>query len=344
MVDNFPNQRRMHCETGVIVNTLKYYDYDISEQMVFGIGGGMYFLYFPLMKVQEFVLVVMRTKPSNIIRHFAKRMNIDYYEMSFGNNIEKGTNVLNVLVDKNIPVVLVSNILGLKYLNDLGFEMDYNGHHMTVIGREGSQYVIADIDEKLPNDDYVYLEDTNLKYARFRSGLSAPHGRLFYFDPLEKDFSKNVDLKPAIISGLRETYKNMESIPFKYFGSKGIHFFAKDLRKWHEKYTEKQIDYNLLWYYRLIEQAGTGGAGYRYLFADFLKESASLFQSEILDECSAGITASTDYWRQFTVNCNRYINRKNISLYEMADIIDEAANYEHETFINIQKRFLNKVI
>ena len=342
MIENFPNQRRMHCETGVLVNIMQYYGYNITERMVFGIGGGMYFLYFPLMKVQNFVLVTMRTKPGSIIRNFAKRMKINYNEMTFGNNIEKGTRVLNDLVDKNIPVVLASNILGIKYLNDLGFEMDYNGHHLIVIGKEGDNYIIADIDEKLPNDDYVYLNETNLKYARFRSGLSAPHGRLFYFDPLPKGFSINVDLRPAIITGLKDTCNNMSSIPFKYFGSKGIHYFAKDLRTWHKKYTNDRIDYNLLWYYRLIEQAGTGGAGYRYIYADFLKEASSLLQSEILENCSITMNNSADCWRQFTVNCNRYINRQNISLEEMADIIDEAGNYEYETFNKIQNKYLSK--
>ena len=56
MIPTFPNQRRLHCETGVLVNLLEYYGYNISEPMAFGIGGGMYFLYFPWMKLMGFVL------------------------------------------------------------------------------------------------------------------------------------------------------------------------------------------------------------------------------------------------------------------------------------------------
>ena len=341
MVDNFPNKRRMHCETGVMVNMLEYYGYNISEQMVFGIGGGIYFLYFPWMKTLVFILVVMRTKPGDVIRHFAQKIHLDYHEQSFGNNVEKGSQVLDELVAKNIPVGLASNILGLKYLNDLGFDMDYNGHHFAVIGKEGSQYVIADADEKLPNDDYVYLEETNLRYSRFKSGLSAPHGRLFYIDPLPADFAAKVDLRSATIAGLKEACNNMMSIPIHYFGVKGIHYFANHLRKWEKKYTLETINYNLLWYYRLIEQAGTGGAGYRYIYSDFLKEAAALMQSEVLDECGTLIHIAADYWRQFTVNCNRFINKQGITLNEMADIVDEAANYEMRTFDKI-KSFLKK--
>lgn len=47
MIENFPNERRMHCETGVLVNMMEYYGFTISEPMVFGIGSGLYFMYFP---------------------------------------------------------------------------------------------------------------------------------------------------------------------------------------------------------------------------------------------------------------------------------------------------------
>ena len=96
-----------------------------------------------------------------------------------------------------------------------------------------------------------------------------------------------------------------------------------------------------MWYYRLIEQAGTGGAGYRYMYSDFLKEAAALLQSEALDECSSILHTAADHWRQFTVNCNRYINRQGVTLNEMADIMDEASNCEMQTFKKI-KAFLKK--
>lgn len=332
MIENYPNERRMHCESGVMVNMLEYYGYNISEEMVFGIGGGLYFLYFPWMKVQDFVLIVLRKKPGGIARQFAKRLHLNYHELTFGNNVEKGTQALDELVSRNIPVVVASNLRGLKYLNDIGFDLDYNGHHITVIGKEGNQYIIADMDEKLPNDDYVYLDEARLRSTRFRSGISAPHGRMFYLDPLPKDFATKVDLRSAVIEGLKEVSWNMLSIPIKYFGIKGIHYFANDMRKWHKKYTDDKIDYTLLWYYRLIEQAGTGGAGYRYMYADFLKESASLLQKESLQESGDLLATAADYWRQFTVGCNRYISRTGVTLNELADMVDEAGNKECEAF------------
>lgn len=332
----------MHCETGVLVNMLQYYGLEISEPMAFGIGGGMYFLYFPWMKLMGFVLPVMRSKPTNIFRHFAPRMHLSYHEKSYGNDKDRAKKDLDELVAKGIPVGLVVNVLGLKYLNDIGFDLDYNGHHIVVVGKEGSQYIIADIDEKLPNDDLVTLDEARMPLVRFRGGISAPHGRMFYIDPLPANYAETIDLKPAIIEGLKEAYHNMISIPLPWFGCKGIHFMANDLRKWNKKHTPELIDLSLLWYYRIIEQAGTGGSGYRYIYADFLKESAVVCQSEALADSGDIMCKAADCWRTFTVDCNRYLNKTGVTLNEMADILDEAGNNEYKAFKKLKDGFLKK--
>ena len=150
-----------------------------------------------------------------------------------------------------------------------------------------------------------------------------------------------MNTKAAIIAGLKETCWNMLSIPMPWFGCRGIHYFAKDLRKWPKKYSEKKIDFVLLHYYRLIEQAGTGGSGYRYIYMDFLKEAAALLQSEVLDNSSDIMRKAADSWRMFTVGCNRYINKTGITINELADIVDETGKLERETFAKIKNKFLN---
>jgi hypothetical protein len=166
---------------------------------------------------------------------------------------------------------------------------------------------------------------------------------MFYIDPLPKDFSQKIDLRPAVLEGIKETNKNMLLRKLKFFGAKGIHYLASDIRNWPKKYTQQKIDNQLLWDYRILERAGTGGSGYRYIYADFLKEAAVLFQSEVLEECGNMYSKAADCWRQFTVGCNRYISRKVITLNEMADFIDEAAEYEKKSFLTIKNQFLKNI-
>ena len=342
MIENYPNERRMHCETGVLVNMLEYHGLNISEPMAFGIGSGLYFMYFPWMKVEDFVLLVLRTKPATIIRRFSSRMHLNYHEISFGNDKEKARKALDDMLDKGIPVGLTVNMKGLKYLNDLGAILDFNGHNLTVIGKEGREYIIADVDWQLPNDDYVRLDETRMEKVRFMPGPSAPHGRMYYFDSLPDNISDPTILKQAILKGLKETYRNMMTIPMPFFGYKGFHYLAKDMRKWEDKFEPKYIDHVLYWYYKFVEMTGTGGAGYRYIYSDFLKESADLFQNEVLADCSRFMHDSADNLRHFSVGCNRYINKTGITLNELADAIDDAGNCEYKTFRKLKDEFLKK--
>lgn len=353
MIENYPNERRMHCETGLLVNMLKYYGFEMSEQMAFGIGGGIYFLYMPLIKtVDDLVFLILRTKPFHVIMNVAKRLRLDYREQKFGKDIAKASAALDELVAKNIPVCVVVNTEGLEYLKKLemfksyvasGQSMSFNGHMVCIVGEEGSEYIIADVDFRLPNDDYVRLDKATLNRVRFIPGFAAPLGQMIYLNQINKDILSPENMKPAIIAGLKEACKNMIKIPFPYFGYKGLHYFANDLRKWEQKYDKKQIDARLLKYYRLIERGGTGGAGYRIMYSDFLKESTALFQDGALEESSVMMSNAADLWRQFSVNCGRFMKEDGITLNEMADIIDAVASAERDTFVIIKKKFLKHV-
>ena len=41
MLENFPNQRREHCVTGSLQNLMQFYGVELSEDLAFGIGGGL---------------------------------------------------------------------------------------------------------------------------------------------------------------------------------------------------------------------------------------------------------------------------------------------------------------
>ena len=98
-----------------------------------------------------------------------------------------------------------------------------------------------------------------------------------------------------------------------------------------------------MWYYRLIERAGTGGSGYRYIYRDFLKEASRLFESEVLDDCANTMGLSAEHWRLFNVEGRRYIKNNDTEILKrLADIIDQIGDYEYQTFFKIQKQFIHE--
>ena len=342
MIEGYPNARKRHCETGSFVSMMEYYGFEISEPMAFGIGSGLYFLYTPFLKMENTIYPIFRSWPVTVVQNAAKRLHLPYHEKRFRNHPEKATAALDALVAKGIPVGVVVNVKGLKYFNMTGNEVNFNGHILTVLGKEGSVYTVADTDNRLTSDELMTMEQSVLENIRFASGVAAPHGHMFYFDPLPKDFSKQVDFKQAVVAGLKETCHNMLSIPFPYFGTKGMHYFAKDMRKWEQKYEHRQICIRLLWYYRVIERAGTGGAGYRFIYADFLSEAAALFENATMSECASLMEKVAEQWRQSSLDCRRYLRKDEITLNEMADKLDEISEDENKVFIRIKKEFLKR--
>lgn len=342
MISNFPNERRIHCETGCFVNTMKYYGFDISEEMVFGIGGGIYFMFTPLLQKRGFPYPIWRDRPSQVCRKASRRLGLVLHEKTFGKNVDKAMATLDDLVNLGIPVTTMVNVMYLVYFAQyIPHNYSFNWHTMVVIGKEGDRYVISDSDFRLPNDDYTYMDEENMRNARFVPGLSKTRGRIHYFDKPDPDKYKVFDFRPACRKALREACYHMLDMP-RYFGAKGIHYMAETLRGWEGKYPRETIDITLLAYYRLLEKAGTGGSGYRYMYSRFLSQCAEYFQSEVLAASSESLTKAADAWRAFSTHILHYRKNMDVTLAEMADAVEEASRYEYETFHNIRKNFLNK--
>ncbi|RPH85850.1 MAG: DUF4872 domain-containing protein [Deltaproteobacteria bacterium] len=64
---------------------------------------------------------------------------------------------------------------------------------------------------------------------------------------------------------------------------------------------------------RMQEEVGTGGAGFRYMYAAFLEEAAELFGSSELADLSKEMTAIGDIWREFAVVSARIIKQRDQS-------------------------------
>jgi hypothetical protein len=58
------------------------------------------------------------------------------------------------------------------------------------------------------------------------------------------------------------------------------------------------------------EEIGTGGGGFRFIYAAFLQEASAILGNEKLRELSLEMTKIGDMWRDFAVNASRvYKNR-----------------------------------
>jgi hypothetical protein len=90
----------------------------------------------------------------------------------------------------------------------------------------------------------------------------------------------------------------------------------------------------------MLEEIGTGGAGFRFIYAAFLQESAEKLQQPLLNELSADMTAAGDAWRDFAWQAARcFKNRdKGMTSYDaLADQLMAIADKEEKIFSQLRR-------
>ncbi|MCL1894674.1 MAG: BtrH N-terminal domain-containing protein [Holophagaceae bacterium] len=334
ILDNFKHEQYAHCENGAITNTLNYYcvgGQKISEPMVFGIGAGMYFLYFPLMKINNMPLLTYRNVPGFILKNLCKSLNIKIRTRKFSTAVKARLALDEVLLQKQQPVMLRAGVYNLSYFPK-ALRFNFNSHLIAVVGKEGDSYYISDS----VMGELKQLSSDDLDLSRFARGAFAPKGAMFYVESLPK----SLDLEHGIRTGIKKTCANMVGAmagPIK--GVNGIKFLSRRMRTWEKTLKRSHAIAILGHIMRTQEEIGTGGAGFRYIYADFLSESSKLLQNSSLDSLSKEMTLIGDAWREFACDAAKLFKERGeiVSFADLSDSLFKIALKEEEFFNELHK-------
>jgi len=315
---------------------MNYHGIKLSEAMVFGIGSGIYFSHIPIIKLNGMPMTSFRPWPGAIFKRVSKALDIDVEVTRFGDP-EKAMRALDINLEKGIPTGLVVGVFYLDYF-PTSYRFHFNAHNIIAIGKEDGKYIISDpIMETLE-----YLPYDNLKKVRFAQGLQAPKGKMYYIKGLPDD----IDIKGAVIKGLKRTVREMVVLPGPVIGVRGIRYLSKKVRNYPRRFTPAVAAKHLGQIVRMQEEIGTGGAGFRFLFAAFLQEASSLLENPKLNELSARMTEIGDMWREFAVYAGRIIKERNeIETYDsIADMLLDISEQEKMVYKKLADivRYLSK--
>jgi len=299
METGFTHHQSAHCENGVASNLLKHNGLNISEPMVFGIGSGLFFVYLPFIKVNYAPAISYRPMPGQIFNKLAKRLGLKIKREKFSSTAN-AVKALDENLKNNIPSGLQVGVYNLTYFPD-EYRFHFNAHNLVVYGKTATDYLISDP----VMETVTTLTHDELNKVRFAKGAFAPRGQMYY--PIR--IPENVDLKGAIVKGIKNTCRDMLA-PVPIIGVQGIRFVARKIRKWPIQHGTKKANHYLAQIVRMQEEIGTGGGGFRFIYAAFLQEAAVILADESLRELSLEMTAIGDLWRDFAVNASRvYKNR-----------------------------------
>jgi hypothetical protein len=322
---DFTHRQSAHCESGVTANLFLHHGIEMSEALAFGIGAGLFFGYLPFVRINGLPLVTFRSAPGSIFRRVAKRLGVEVVRQKF-RDPNKSMTALDRALEQQIPVGLQTGVFWLPYFPP-ALRFHFNAHNLVVCGREGDNYRISDpvIDEAVlcPRED--------LLRARFAKGALAPKGAMYYL----KDVPAGIDLRPAIKAGIREVGRRMVKAPVPIIGVRGMRFLARQLEGWPQKLGPKRAGQYLGHLIRMQEEIGTGGGGFRFIYAAFLQEAAELLAQPRLAELSRELTDIGDQWREFALFAARRCKgrgEEETSYPSLAAMLRDCADREEKLF------------
>ncbi|MFV1992470.1 MAG: BtrH N-terminal domain-containing protein [Acidiferrobacterales bacterium] len=329
----FQHHHAAHCESGAVTTLLRNNGFDLSEAMVFGIGSGLFFIHIPWVKLAGYPVTAYRDMPHSIIKNICKRLGVRMKSQRF-RTPELGAKALDDLLEKGIPVGIQTNVYWLTYFPD-DMRFHYNGHNIVVYGKQGNDYLISD-----PVSDHVVTcSSEDLQRARFSKGMLAPKGLIYY----PEFIPENPDLEHAIPLAIRSTIKRMLDVPVPLMGVRGIRFLAKRMEKWPAKYGLKNAARHVGNVIRMQEEIGTGGAGFRFIYAAFLQESASIINNNELLSISQELSDVGDRWREFAVMGAQIVRQKEKSpaaYKNLAATVRECADGEEAVYKKLRQAVL----
>ncbi len=336
IIDSFKHNMAAHCESGTLTALLKHKGLEITEPMIFGLGSGLYFGYLSRTPNLSFPMFILRTKPGKLRKKIAKRTDIKFNTQRFKSE-EKAEEELDHLLSKSIPVACQVDFYYMDYIPQWE-RVHANIHFITIVGKEGDEYLVSD--SYFPKLARIHKD--KLRKARFAGGYLAPKGFRYYIESVPE----NIEYEKLIPVSIKNTINNMIGVQPPFIGVRGIRTFAKKLQGW-PKITRDidHLSHEVMKINVFLEDQGTGGGGFRYLYATFLRQCSDIVRNKDLEEMSKKMMEIGDGWRNISYFAAKIGKNRDLGadkLQELGNMIHERADVE-ETFYKELKLVINNI-
>ena len=330
--EEFNHIQTAHCENGVTVNLLKMKGLDFfTEPLAFGIGAGLFYIHVPFLKINKGPAISFRSMPGQIFKRTCKSLDIDVVHKRF-KSTENAQSFLDDKINAGQPVGCQVGVFHLMYFPK-SYRFHFNAHNLIIYGKEDGKYLISDPIMEVTTT----LTEAELEKVRFAKGPFAPKGHIYY--PEKVGEISDELLRKAIVKGIKSNVRMMIQVPSVRAGARGIKFTAGQITKWRSKHGEKKAGLFLGQIVRMQEEIGTGGGGFRFLYAAFLEQAADKLQDDRLIKISEQLTKSGDLWRDSALQMagiykGRITSQKDFE--DSANILKEISALEKEAFQDLK--------
>ena len=345
VVDKFVPQGGKHCITNSLKQILSYYEIEISEEMMFGLGSGLSFLY---INQASSPMVNGRCKIFEFEEKLAKRLNIQI-QCKSSSNYDMIQQKTKEMLNHNVPILIYVDMPYLKYLG-MNENSHFGGHAVVLFGynEENNEYLISDRDNHYYRirtpfghiaEDYHYVSFEELKQARTSVHRPFPAKNKYLEINLEGYQFPN---KKVLVNAIVETCNSMLKPPAKLLGLNGINKFSKEVLKWKHFTTEKLKLSGVTNYFQISKDGGTGGGIFRKMYGNFLIEAAPILENSIFKQLGFEFIKIGEAWDEIAdLMWKLSISKDKELLILMSKMIDDIWNRETNIFQKLYSEISN---
>ncbi|KKN18116.1 hypothetical protein LCGC14_0959010 [marine sediment metagenome] len=286
MVTDFLHRISYHCESSALRDLFEFYDFPMSEAMIFGLDATMGFGFFDTTNKVSFILeseipFFLGGKQGSIEPNSlaCRLLGITLRKQSF-TSADKGWEESKKLINQDIPLILR---IDMGYLPYYEFQDDYHfgGHTITLAGYDDEKD-IAYVGDTIYEDFQKVPIETLKKGRNSTYGPSFMHPKNVQYSMQRRPDGKHPPLAAGVKLAIQKVVNNILRPSMSNIGLKGLKGFANSIKGWGEKINglivkpsnEKTASPELIFdlIYGNIETWGTGGAIFRNLYIEFLEE------------------------------------------------------------------------
>lgn len=311
IISNFSPFVGEHCETTAVGNLLKHDGLDLTEPMLFGLGAGLGFIFWQ-MKSMPVPFLGGRTK--DLTGNLCNNLGLTQVERETSSSKKAWEHVVE-LIDSGIPVGLQLDCYHLDYFTN---KIHFAGHHVAMYGYDADYAYLVDT---RPQGGAVKTTIQSLARARSEKGPMSARNRSYRIERK----SGEIDLRSAIPAAIHRNAEKYLNPPISNLGYKGILKTSVEIKKWLASSKDPHADFSHTAV--MMERAGTGGALFRNLYRDFLREAYDLMQFDPLGEASEEFADIARRWTGIAAQFERVAGPND------TEIVQEAS----ETLVSISQ-------
>jgi hypothetical protein len=287
MIEDFATLGGKHCWSASARSVLNFHGLKMSEEMVFGLSGGLSFIYWYGKGMPAPFVGGRYGKGNDPIADTFRRIGGEAAIKETASGAIAMKDLIGSL-KKGEPAIVFVDMAYLPYMM-MPEEAHFGGHTIVVHGVRTDGVTLVSDRSVVPFE----LRMVDLQKAR---GSKFPP-----FQPKNRMLlpgypEKIVDLAPGIMESIRNSCDSMLDPAINNFGLKGIKKWSSEVRRWPTNFKGMALFGCLMNLFIYIEIGGTGGGAFRPMYADFLDESSHIVGAPELSGIASQFRGCGNQW------------------------------------------------